>query len=1703
MKDKYEISLWEDYLVSESAPGPQEEKYPSHYRERKIAVIGSDSITASCRALEPKLVENINGTHTFTFKMFYTCKNDSIDSLIQQFSLTDDSSLNNENNLNSILHKIKIKDGTYRNPFLNLLVNERKVKVKWKGKWYDFVIKNCQEDSSGKSITYTCKDLFINELSKTGFDIELDTELQNNQGTAVELATEVLKNTDWIVLDEDHGSDHIQQETEEPVYELDLRNILTNVLDENGATTNIASNFDQIPGKKILIFYSKVIKIIESESTSGFMPDFQFAYAEQYQTEANSQLVTNATRYFVPIYWIKDNEDEESHNIDFCLDSNLTGFATIFNYRTANVSNRYRAKRLIKSQKTIFDPLTDKLCKVYKATSDINYLGNVPGRSSNNPNPNNDWPVDDSIPSDIQQTTASIIADLWEDDPSASNIVDANDIIYGYEEIQYRDPTFVNNLLINSKDFTSTEGWINNAAEPLQFRLLPEFTAPSDPSDYTYNAKCYLRIPDIGCVYNAGLHQSSNFLQNGFTANEQYIFRYKAKPNNYSADNANWTNDNYYFGNSNYSELDKIPLYPVVCQYDENYNLVAGSGHYFHFENPPVYNDGWLEWTGTCQQSITLSDIYSQKVGFFIIPHYICWLEEVQFFPLCYGTKNNETVRINPSEMDVSTVAVTNYVYYNHTKYPNSLSNTEFNKLWNSTVDWNLVGDNGPIKPIYEAGFPKIRSITAKRSNCFNILQSIAETFQCWLEFIIEHNEETGEILYYDEGDSPIDPGDVGSIPDPSDQTAVSKVTFEKEEHKYGSPKKFVRIKKEIGQNVGIGFVYGIDLKTIQRTIESDQIVTKTIVIPNTNQFAKDGFCTIARSTENYPRTTFILNFDYYINQGLLSRAEVNRDLYLSSGGIGYYFHLHEWNLQYDAIAEQLAAKRKELLRQEGYLTVYQNGLTATITQIQDIQNELIYLAGATDWAGAQAYIEQNRDTEPVMTRLTKLAMLNSNKTSYESIVASLENAVALLNELIETQETEAKNLTDRINALHFTFYKKYSRFLQEGTWTSNDYVDDNLYYLDGESVAYTSSRPKISYNISVLRLSALDEYKSKVFHLGDISFIQDTEFFGYTNVSGIKTPYKEKVLISEVTSNFDEPEKDSFKVQNYKTQFEDLFHRITATTQTLQYASGEYARAADVVQSNGTIDGDVLQASIALNEQLVYSAQNEAIIQDSTGITVTDLTNPNKKTKITSGGVFITTDGGLTWKQAINGAGITTQYLTSGIINTNSINIMDGNFTSFRWDDKGISAYMPNYDNATHNLIGMDTGQYVRFDHNGIYGINHTTVSSRGDVISSDPSLIHDGPGAINGDVERPSGTAYIESISDFGLLWDRFYLKSSTGAGMVRISSDEDIEVLSTSASGSYLPRVKIGRIRDAVNSNNYRYGIQICDSTGSPALETGDDGKLWLRQALNISTTPNVHNTSNFVSIGYLETSDENHGSQVFNASNNFIVYEDGSFIANDGIFAGSFGNQNITISDQGMIIQMPNDDTIPFQIITENGDPLLTVDSSGLSLSGNIDALSGTIGGFVINNTYLSSINGDIQLNGGQGTIRAGSITIVNANVENAITLGNKTVLTRPYENNHTVFNISDNNKDLISIDENGLMKLGRISLDGDDSIIQGDNFTITPDISTFNNVNIIGKLSTVVFEANHVQAAGGAMIFKPSYKIENINGQVITIDGLLK
>ena len=70
------------------------------------------------------------------------------------------------------------------------------------------------------------------------------------------------------------------------------------------------------------------------------------------------------------------------------------------------------------------------------------------------------------------------------------------------------------------------------------------------------------------------------------------------------------------------------------------------------------------------------------------------------------------------------------YKYYNYTTNSGKINKDDIEYLHVSTSPWT---DDGKLEIQYTDNFDKVRSISAKQSNRFNILQTIAETFECWL----------------------------------------------------------------------------------------------------------------------------------------------------------------------------------------------------------------------------------------------------------------------------------------------------------------------------------------------------------------------------------------------------------------------------------------------------------------------------------------------------------------------------------------------------------------------------------------------------------------------------------------------------------------------------------------------------------------------------------------------------------------------------------------------------------------------------------------------------------------------------------------------------------------------------------------------------------------------------------------------------------
>ena len=1655
-KNKYEISLWEDRLVPQSGEG--QSIVPEHYEEEKVCIIGSDTMTSQARALEPKLVRNVNGTNKLTFKLYYTYIDNETGKRIQ-------------------------------NPFTSLLVNERKVKCKWEDQWYDFVIKGIQEDSNGKTITYTCEDLYINELSKTGFSLEFDQKLNNNQGTAQELAKKVLEGTDWVV--DTGSSDHILQTIEEPLYSATLTQNL-DVKDKNDVPKTI------LGGSVIYLFYSVV------QEKKSYI---QFIYNTSYETESNSQLLKENNCYSVEMDWSV---------FEGLLDDNI-----------GIVFSDYRGKRLVRKQLQEFNSALNRNCYVYK-------------------------------------------------DQNGNKIL-------GYSTVEYKDPTVVLNLISNSKEFVDTNGW--RGGEGLGWELYPPFFG-TEITD-SYSSSTYIKAPGGKLsLFNSGLQDNAGYLEEGLQAGQRYIVRLQAY--SYNETNKSLSSDlispegielkilDYFktvatVGVPAHNETGSYCSQTTPTVVDTYYSTTdtekkEGKTYFIYTQNKEkewgyfelttdfkeardsgvqIFEQGEkvIEFEIKITNSIPRKEITAgypaiynsnsstARPGIFItLPK--CWIKEIQLYQRVEGL-NGRVIHLG--DLDSQSVGKTYYKYF----FPNDAYKKEedikyiYYGLEKQTQFIEYYGEPDSSHVLYE----KIRSITAKNSNRFNILQNIAETFQCWVRFKIEHNKDTGKIVYEN-----------------------------------GVPKKTVYFKEEIGEDLGYGFVYGIDLKTISRSIDSNQLTTKVVVAPNTSEYAENGICRIADADLNENGENYILDFGYYISQGLLSSGELNKYLYLPNGDkSGFYVELKDKNKIYLERAKLIEAKKTELTKQKSLYTVYDQYVTSAEEQIATLQDNLSKLANIFPYDEKKIldFLSKKSDFSEAKNYYTTLITTQNNLESYRESLALLDSSVKALTNLVTDEEKENEKIVEEKKALESAFYQKFSRFIQEGSWTSQDYIDPNLYYLDARSVAYTSSRPKISYNISVIRLNALDEYKGKKFNVGDISFIEDKEFFGYIKGEDAwKTPYHEKVLISESTSWFDSPEKDTFTIQNYKTQFEDLFQRITATTQSLQYSTGEYNRASSIVEGKGVINTETLQNSININNELVFKSQNEEIFQDSTGLTLTDKRDPSKRTKLTSGGLFISTDGGVTWKNAVRGEGVATQYLTSGSINTNNIAIYDGAHASFRWDKYGINAYdaTREIDEATNQevLKGIITNNFVRFDQYGVYGIKGTTE----DPYNPQKETTTDGITAI--------GEDKIWRDALFGMTWKGFFLKNKSADKnqQIEISTEKDICVSKT-IDDKVIDKIRIGQI--TTKDNKVVYGLQLKDDTGATTMETDDRGQLWLRDKLRIS---------DMVSIGVLETGKEKN--QIFNSNNNFIVYDDGSIKATQGNFSGSTiggftiednrlfsndvvlssrgieirnngilsildGNTEVfsankafyekttdttpqegktyytynkdtdvyTVWEKGESTEFPSDTEI-YEVVRktifsgtlESANGSFSGDLKGATgifsgelqgatgvFTGSITAQSGTIGGFEISNDKLSSIKkGDdeksyIVLDGTNGKITAENIELGNgAEVKDQILFkgldGTVAYLQNPTLHDGVLLNAGD-----IKFRTSGVLEFGDIKIFGDKTnpTIKSSLWTIDKDKAVFNNVIAQGgTIENVVFKNSTVQGAGGIMFFKPSYSGTSIS-----------
>lgn len=1177
LKKPYKITLWEDkprYIYNQ-----QNEVTNQWLEEVCIATIGSNTMDTPIRVFNPILTEDLNGSKTFTFITYYRYWDDEA----EEFKI---------------------------NPFTNLLVNERKVKLKYGDDWYDFVIKQVQENSENNTFTYTCKDLFINELGKTGYDIELNIELSNNMGTVTELGERILDGSTWTVDKE--GSDLLRQYYKESLYAISFDHSIS-------AVEMISNTTETIPANTTLYTF--------------------------YSCKANNEDPCQ-------VIWVKDNEVKIDEQGFVTNGENYKFNATNSTYSAAAPVN-YFGKKLIQRQQSKYFPKIEETCY------------------------------------------------LWQKD---------GDEYYAFTDTEYASAAEIQQLLSNNSDFMTTNGWSRDEGTNTTVAL----------GTWENNSNFYRTIQfqagtpgSTNYVYNSGFYDNrAMFSPRGTVKGEPFIFAIKTSNNNLitgatvkalhkdtSDSNKNLFNFNTQL--SNWEELPGYKIFRATCINSISYQTLVNEYKNIEFK---------LAFTNT----VDLVDVkvFRQQFdsnGNTIIPD----IDNISYSvvsspsgnPQAQGWYEDGANGIKVPTTDTEVVSGKNYysgatnaiirVYYNF--FP---EDTDFSQIY-SKDDLTIterVESTESYTPVMAANFEKVTSITGSKSNRFNLIQNCCEAFECWAKFSIEHDNKGRTVYTYEPVSAEKDVVSgrryytcVDLTKPNTDDSAYIIVTnpvaadyanyYTKQYHKY------VTFKEFIGQENFTGFRYGINLKSISRQIVSDQIATKVIVQAATNDLAPNGVCTIQQAALNPTGENALYNFQYFINHGLLDQDSLYDDLYGTNGGLGFFTQMHQWNREANPKIEELAKLGADLNTLESRNTVYTTLLTEAENKRQEIINELNATGyGSDSTQGGGEYIDNLRRQRDSYT---------STISHYTQLKQDIANLLYSTRTTYQAKLAELTDIFDKKTALNNEFHNKYSQFIQEGTWTSNEYYDPNLYYEAATMVSFTSAFPQISYTINVIEISQVEGFAPYTFKIGDKTYVEDVEFFGYDNKH---RPYKEEIVVSQVKINLDDPSQNTLTVRNYKTQFQDLFQRIVATSQSLQYHEGEYNRAAAAVTPEGEIDSTLLQNSLMNNALIIQNAKNQNVVWDDSGITISNSKNPNEIVKLTSGGIVLTADGGQSWTTGITGSGINANVITAGRIDTSRIRIFNEGQQTFEWNGKGIHAFA-----VENNKVNY--GKFVRFDQYGLYG--------------------------------------------------------------------------------------------------------------------------------------------------------------------------------------------------------------------------------------------------------------------------------------------------------------------------------------------------------------------------------------------------------------
>lgn len=663
--------------------------------------------------------------------------------------------------------------------------------------------------------------------------------------------------------------------------------------------------------------------------------------------------------------------------------------------------------------------------------------------------------------------------------------------------------------------------------------------------------------------------------------------------------------------------------------------------------------------------------------------------------------------------------------------------------------------------------------------------------------------------------------------------------------------------------------------------------------------------------------------------------------------------------------------------------------------------------------------------------------------TNYGKMLDDLRSVLTAQQRIKELDELY-DSWKEQTDGLHAIIQENFGDYLIEGNYINDEQPYIGLLFNEGKEASDKFSIPEITYSLNVVDSSGLVEYREPTitrYHCNECDYISYDEISTcprcgndiiivehdvYNDLvkmlhsvgqiipkaGDYVTVYDEPMgmygvpaLITQITRYLDNPINNKIDLNTSYTDDEELVGNIITATNTVLNNADIYARTA-ILRSDGTIDPNSITESLNNNtNNIAIVGTNGNMLLDSTGMRVTNSTNPHKAMKYSGNGIYYTnnfsTDSNeaVIWERILSDEGINANYIRSGSIDTNRLTILSGQYGKVMLDQYGLSvkndsstlSHVTAFDkNAAKNnvnygktwstnnniasFIGVDTnndpliytkGFLVAEEGSNIAnwitaneGFYHLNGQSQKDLWLSPTGLKRSNykSNATLGNSDDPNFAIYIND--QFGVTTSGKLYAKGIDISVSGLSLDSNITIPTINLPGTILYRGDVSHTRTYVYAADgthvgYKDEASFVDATGTTQTYTTytsktGDGYVYTNVGLG---TQNSTHTSNYVQIstdGLLK-------------ADNALIYGTiyagagqigGWTIAQNGLYYNNTSNPTLYLGTAGIAGSIGG--TNRTNLVFKAGD------NFGVTNGGALYSSSGQIGKWDIHDDYLGSL-----------------------------------------------------------------------------------------------------------------------------------------------